>query len=163
MSGTARLLLRPPRLADAPALLAFMGDPAAMRWTHAHAGLRALRRYLAGHACARRRNGFGPWTLVDRYTAAIIGLGGLYEDPFDPGWGLEVGYFLAPAAWGRGYASELVAHCLATAWASGQPSVRAFVHPDNAASRRVLEKNGFMARRFIPEMARWLLEAVPTS
>jgi RimJ/RimL family protein N-acetyltransferase len=31
------------------------------------------------------------------------------------------------------------------------------VHPENAASRRVLERAGFAVERWIPEMTRWLL------
>ena len=38
----------------------------------------------------------------------IIGWGGLYDDPFDPGWGGEVAYFFYQAVWGQGYDSEMV-------------------------------------------------------
>jgi ribosomal-protein-alanine N-acetyltransferase len=34
--------------------------------------------------------------------------------------------------------------------------VRAFAHPENAGSRRVLEKAGFEVLRFVPKMARFL-------
>jgi RimJ/RimL family protein N-acetyltransferase len=154
--GSVRLVLRAPRLADALTLFAFMGDAEAMRWTHVHASPRELRRYIAGHASQGRRIGFAPWTIIERATGTIIGLGGLYDDPFDPGWGLEVGYFLAPAAWGRGYASELVVHSLAVATAGGAPDLRAFAHPANAASRRVLVKAGFVVERLVPEIDRLL-------
>ena len=156
MPETPRLTLRNPRLADTGALFGFMGDPALMRLTHCHASPRALRRYLAAHACQRRRTGFGPWTVIETATGAIIGFGGLYEDPFDPGWGLEVAYFFAAAAQGRGFASELVTASLATAWAAGAPRVDAFAHPSNIASRRVLAKAGFRERRHVPEMDRLL-------
>lgn len=86
-----------------------------------------------------------------------MGWGGVYEDPFDPGWGAELGYAFRPDAWGRGYATELALASLA--WADetlGLPEVRAFAHPDNAASRRVLAKAGFEPVRFVPEMERLL-------
>lgn len=87
----------------------------------------------------------------------IIGWGGLYDDPFDPGWGIEVGYFFDPLAWGQGYASELVAACMRFADdALGLPAIMAFAHPDNAGSRRVLEKAGFAQVRFVPDMQRFL-------
>ena len=133
-----------------------MGDPAVMRLTHCHPTPRALRRYLAAHACQRRKTGFGPWTVIETATATIIGFGGLYEDPFDPGWGLEVAYFLAPSAQGRGFARELVAASLAFAWAAGAPRVDAFAHPDNGPSRGVLLASGFHERRPVPEMGRYL-------
>ena len=133
-----------------------MGDPAVMRLTHCHPSLRALRRTLAAHACQRRKTGFGPWTVIETATARIIGFGGLYEDPFDPGWGLEVAYFLAPVAQGRGLARELVAASLAAAWAGGAARVDAFAHPDNGASRGVLLASGFREYRHVPEMVRVL-------
>jgi RimJ/RimL family protein N-acetyltransferase len=155
--ATRRLILARPLLADAPALVAFMGDPEAMRHTLRFDSLRACRRHLAGHACQARRTGYGPWTIRERSGGGIVGLGGLYVDPFDPGWGVEIGYHFAPSAWGRGYASELTRFCLERAHgALGLAAVRAFAHPDNAASLRVLGKAGFRRERFVPEMNRLL-------
>ena len=95
--------------------------------------------------------------MIEKETGAIIGWGGLYDDPFAPGWGIEVAYLLAPCAWGRGYATELVLRCLEVAeMCLGLGSVTAFAHPLNAASRRVLEKTGFVIERFVPEMQRCL-------
>jgi RimJ/RimL family protein N-acetyltransferase len=89
----------------------------------------------------------------------IIGFGGLYDDPFDRGWGIEVGYAFAARAWGNGYATELTQFCLALARNQlGARLVRAFAHPDNAASRRVLKKAGFREQRFVLEMNRHLYE-----
>ena len=154
---TARLILRRPRLADVPALFAFLGDPAAMRHTHVDASPRACRRRIAVHEWRRRRDGCAPWTITTKQDGRIIGWGGLYDDPFDPGWGVEVGYFFHPDAWGRGYASELLTACLAEADNTLRlPELRAFAHPDNAGSRRVLEKSGFEQRRYVPEMERFL-------
>ena len=159
---TARLLLRAPRLADVPALFTFMGDPTSMRHTQLHASPRALRRYLAGHRCQARRIGCGPWTVIERTSGGIIGFGGLYDDPFDPGWGIEVGYFFAAASWGKGYASELVGAALVVARERlGLGRLRAFAHSDNAGSRRVLAKAGFREVRFVPEMDRILHETTP--
>jgi RimJ/RimL family protein N-acetyltransferase len=56
-----------------------------------------------------------------------------------------------------GYATELVRLCLAPDWQNRQLSeVRAFAHPENTASRRVLLKSGFTEERFIPSMNRHL-------
>lgn len=156
---TARLLLRPPRLADAPALFEFLGDATAMQYTTPRASLRDCRRYLAAHERQRRRIGCGPWVVVERKTEATIGFGGLYDDPFDPGWGVEVGYFFAPAAWGKGYATELVQFSVALARDQARwPRLRAFAHPQNTASQRVLLKAGFAQERVVPEMNRLLYD-----
>jgi [ribosomal protein S5]-alanine N-acetyltransferase len=152
---TARLRLRPPRLADAPALLAFLGDAEAQRHTLHLPTLRACRRHIAVHERHRRRVGCGPWLVVETASGAVIGWGGLYEDPLDRGWGIEVAYSFARSAWGKGYASELVAYCLEVARLElGLAEVVAFSHAENLGSRRVLEKSGFLAERHVPAMAR---------
>src|SRR5579871_6763416 len=108
---TLRLRLLRPTLSDVPALFRFLGDAQAMQFTHVDASLRDCRKRIAVHEWFRRRDGFAPWTVVRKDNDAVIGWGGLYNDPFDPGWGPEVGYFFDPSAWGRRYASELVAAC----------------------------------------------------
>lgn len=154
---TERLILRRPILADVPALFAFLGDADAMRYTHVDRSLRQCRRRVAAHEWRRRRDGFGPWTIVTRGDGRIIGWGGLYQDPFDMRWGPEVGYSFHPTSWGRGYASELTAACTSLADDTLRlPELKAFARPENAASRRVLEKAGFEVVRYIPDMERFL-------
>ena len=153
---TQRLVLQPPRLADAATLFTFLGDPKAMQYAHADRSLRECRRRVAVHEWCRRRNGCAPWTIQEKTDSRIIGWGGLYVYPFDTGWGQEVGYFFHPSAWGRGYASELVAACVRIADEDQLLDVRAFAHPENAGSQRVLEKNGFEKVRLVPRMRRFL-------
>lgn len=154
---TTRLILRRPRLADVPALFKFLGDAQAMQHTYTDASLRDCRRRIAVHEWRRRHNGYAPWTIICKSDGKVIGWGGLYDDPFDKGWGIEVGYFFDPLAWGHGYASEMVAACANVAdHALRVPEVRAFAHPANQGSRRVLEKAGFETLRFVPEMDRLL-------
>lgn len=154
---TSRLILRRPRLADVSALLDFLGDAEAMQHTHADASLRECRRRVAVHEWRRRHDGYAPWTIIARSNGRIIGWGGLYDDPFDPGWGVEVAYFFHPSTWGQGYASEMIAACIGIAdHALRLPEVRAFAHLANTGSQRVLEKAGFEEVRFVPEMDRFL-------
>ncbi len=154
---TARLILRRPSLADVPALFSFLGDAEAMRHTHADVSLGACRRRVAVHERRRRRDGYAPWTIVTKTEDRIIGWGGLYDDPFEPGWGVEVGYYFHPVAWGRGYASELAAACTDIAdRVLRLPEVKAFARAENTGSRRVLEKAGFEVVRFVPELERLL-------
>jgi len=156
MIETARLSMRPTRLADAEALFAFLGDREAMRFTHVQPSLRACRRHIAAYEQQRARIGCAPWTILEK-GGGIVGWGGLYEDPFDRGWGIELGYFFAPSAWGQGYATELSTLSLEIARRELRLEVlTAFAHPDNTGSRRVLEKAGFSVERFVPEMQRLL-------
>jgi len=153
--ATERLLLRRTRLADVPSLYAFLGDAAAMRHTVHFGSLRECRRYVAAHQWHQRATGHAPWTILRKSDGQIIGWGGLYEDPFDRGWGIEVGYWFAPSSWGNGYATELVRAALAQARETvGLTEVSAFARPENVASCRVLEKAGFHKVRYVASLER---------
>jgi ribosomal-protein-alanine N-acetyltransferase len=86
---------------------------------------------------------FGIWLVVDRETARVIGDVGFMGPP-DADSVVEIGYSVSAAHRRSGIASEAVAGLLE--WAFEQPdvaAVRARCDPDNAASLRVLERNGF--------------------
>jgi len=157
MLETPRLLLRPFRPSDAAAFFVFGGDPHVMRYTHCHTSVRECRRRLAAFEWQRRKQGYAPWAVIAKENGKLIGWGGVYLDPFDTSWGPELGYSFHPAAWGHGLATELAGVCLDRADKMlGLPALSAFAHPDNAASRRVLEKVGFQQVRAVPEMNRIL-------
>lgn len=65
-----------------------------------------------------------------------IGLGRAGED-------VELGYWLARAYWGNGYASEAVGALLEHAWMLGHPRVIARHFADSVGTDRVLAKAGF--------------------
>jgi ribosomal-protein-alanine N-acetyltransferase len=165
MPATERLIMRDTRMSDVPDLFGILGDREAMQHTHCCASLRDCARHVAGHEWQRRRIGHAPWTIARKADGLVIGWGGLYDDPFDRGWGLEVGYWFARAAWGQGYASELVNASLGVARERGVPLVSAFARPENGASCRVLEKAGFRKERYVASMARNLYrcELLPIS
>ncbi len=89
--------------------------------------------------------------IVDKSTRQAIGLIILYETEEEEGSGgmeVRLGYLLAEPAWGQGFASEVVRGFVG--WCREQPLISSIVGgvaPDNAASKRVLEKNGF---RLVP-------------
>ncbi|MCY6383348.1 GNAT family N-acetyltransferase [Hoeflea prorocentri] len=152
---TDRLLLSAPKLSEVPALFSFLGNKVAMKHTHCDASLKECRRRIAVHEWRRRHDGFAPWTVRIKQTRVLIGWGGLYDDPFDPGWGIELAYYFDPSAWGNGYATEL---CHAALEFSDQrlelEKVSAFAPPDNSASNALLKKMGFEYERFVIEMER---------
>ncbi|NIY76827.1 GNAT family N-acetyltransferase [Thalassospira sp. HF15] len=152
---TERLELSVPRRADIPDLYAFLGDRIAMRFTHFDESLRACRKRVLVHEWFRRRDGFAPWVVRIRETGTIIGWGGLYTDPFDPGWGPELGYYFAPTAWGQGFGRELAVAALEHAReATTIKQLTAFAHPENVASRKLLQGLGFEAVGFVEAMNR---------
>ena len=94
------------------------------------------------------RDGEGPTLLiVERSTNQAVGLMILFESATEDGTdGVDVrlGYLLAESAWGKGLASELIEGFVG--WCRGEAAIRSLaggVKPDNVASIRVLEKNGF--------------------
>ena len=66
---------------------------------------------------------------------------------------LQLGYWFGKAYWGQGYATETVEAVIRFLDdRTGEP-VHAAVHPDNIASRCVLENNGFVClKRYLREM-----------
>jgi RimJ/RimL family protein N-acetyltransferase len=137
---TPRLRLRRYRAADIPALVAALNDWSVAQWL-----ARTPYPYVVGSAesflaDADAAHAAGRRAIADRVTDAL--LGGIGIEPVDGR--IALGYWLGPAQWGRGIASEavtaLVAHGFAT---MGLERLHATTDPDNAASQRVLVKAGF--------------------
>jgi len=85
--------------------------------------------------------GFGPWAVVDRANGELIGQCGLRHAPESDE--IELLYAIDRPAWGRGFATEAARAALAYGFGTmGLARVVGFVHPDNLASQRVLEKVG---------------------
>jgi len=93
---------------------------------------------MLGH-CELR--GYGLWALTRRGDDRMIGRVGFFNPE---GWpGFEVGWTLARAAWGNGYATEGARRALAYAFdVLGEETVISVIHPENAASIRVAERIG---------------------
>jgi RimJ/RimL family protein N-acetyltransferase len=70
-------------------------------------------------------------------------IGGIGLTPKDGG--ADIGYWLTPDAWGRGYATEAGRAVLRLARTLGHRAVRAAHRLDNPGSGRVLERLGFRA------------------
>jgi len=145
---TARLRLRPFGAADRDAIHAIYSDPEVMRYVGhgAHRTTAETARALRGYADALRTRGYGFVAVVELSSGVLIGDGGLHPLA-GRGPDVELGYTLARDAWGRGYATEIGSALVAHAFeALGVPRVMAQVEPENAASRRVLEKLGMTER-----------------
>ena len=152
---TPNLCLRPYEPGDAPALFHFMSDPKAMQHTYVAPSLEHCAERLGGYERMRLKSGFAPWVVRRLETSEVLGWGGLNVDPEAPQWGLEVGYAFARAAWGLGYATELVQFSLTYAFGVlAALEVHAYAKPANTASHRVLGKCGFNLLRYEPSLER---------
>jgi RimJ/RimL family protein N-acetyltransferase len=74
----------------------------------------------------------------------------------------KIGYGIAPEARGNGYATEAVRQVTRRAFREGPlRRIIAYVHEDNAASRRVLEKAGYTAEGLLRE--HYLINGMPVN
>jgi ribosomal-protein-alanine N-acetyltransferase len=99
-----------------------------------------LYRYFTDHW---PRHGFGEWAVIDRETGEFLGQAGLNHiaDLNET----ELDYALAKHGWGRGLATEAATAAVRYAFdIAGLERLIGFVIPENVASRRVLERIGFV-------------------
>jgi [ribosomal protein S5]-alanine N-acetyltransferase len=94
------------------------------------------------------RHGFGYWLLRERSSGKMVGRGGLQHTFIGGQDEVEVGWAVLPARWGEGFATELAQISVEVAERDLRlREIVAFTLPDNVASRRVMEKSGFIYER----------------
>jgi ribosomal-protein-alanine N-acetyltransferase len=91
--------------------------------------------------------GLGVFVFRDRETSEFVGRGALRRIEIGGSEEVDVGYALAAERWGRGLATEMAAALVAYANRAGLEDLIAYTEPTNGASRRVLEKVGFVYER----------------
>jgi RimJ/RimL family protein N-acetyltransferase len=140
---TSRLRLRAFGPNDLDAYAAMMADPDVARHLGEGKPLsrpeawRQMSMFL-GHWMLR---GFGIWAVEERATGVFIGRIGCFEPEGFPGF--EIGYTLAKAAWGRGYAREGAGAALQFARETlGRTEIISIIRPANVASIRLAEALG---------------------
>lgn len=136
---TERLFLRPAWLEDVPELTRAIGQEPVVRML-----ARVPWPYREEHArewIETTRDPYLPNLLVTLpgERGRIVGACGLHDDEGQ----VEVGYWIAPAHWGRGYATEALRALLSLARLAGHERVVSRHAADNPASGRVLRKAGF--------------------
>ena len=87
--------------------------------------------------------------VVDKSSREAIGL--VILSGSENGKDFLLGYMLKESAWGHGYASELIQGFIEWSKHYNISTITGGVEVDNIASRRVLEKNGFMRESEINE------------
>ena len=99
------------------------------------------RLVVEGHLPAGE---WGPWQIRERASGLLIGGAGFKGAPDEAGT-VEIGYGLAPAAQGRGFATEAAIALVSHVLAHGARAVRAEVQTGHTASERVVTRAGFTA------------------
>ena len=138
-----RLFLRPAWAEDAPELARAIGHEAVARmlahmpWPYAEED---ARRFVE-----QAGDPYLPRLLITLPAEGgrIVGGCGLHDGPDDRDAVAEVGYWITPDSWGRGYATEALCGLLSLARLAGHRQVAGRHAADNPASGRVLRKLGF--------------------
>jgi RimJ/RimL family protein N-acetyltransferase len=166
---TDRLLLRRFRESDLDAYADMLGDAEVTRYLGGKPMSRAEAwRHMAmviGHWQLR---GYGFWAVEERASGVMVGRVGCW---YPEGWpGVEVGWTLRRAFWGRGFATEAARASLDYAFNElGQDHMISLIQPENAGSVRVAERlgervegeteiMGFRVLIYGIDRARWLAE-----
>jgi RimJ/RimL family protein N-acetyltransferase len=142
---TPRLLLRAWRDEDLEPFAALNADPVVMEFfpkpldrTESDAAVARIRDHFAAH-------GYGFWAVEVPGVADFIGFVGLavprFEAHFTPC--VEIGWRLARAYWGRGYATEAACAALDIGFRDlALKEIVSFTVPANLRSRAVMERIG---------------------
>jgi ribosomal-protein-alanine N-acetyltransferase len=143
---TPRLVLRSWRDADDDAFAAMFSDPAVMEFLPAasRAEIDAFIQRIKAHFA---EHGFGWWAVEVPGVAPFIGYVGLTVPRFDAHFmpAVEVGWRLASAHWGQGYATEGARAALEFGFTQlGLDEIVSFTVPANTRSLRVMERIGMI-------------------
>jgi RimJ/RimL family protein N-acetyltransferase len=143
--STRRLLLRDVAPEDEAALLALEAEPALHRYRDSsppsEEEIRAFFRQTLDVQILDPRPAY-ILAIVFPADGRLIGMVTLTITNRELGQA-ELGYRLGPAYWGQGYAAEAAQGLVGFGFATlGLHRICAMCHPDNAGSRRVMEKMG---------------------
>jgi RimJ/RimL family protein N-acetyltransferase len=145
---TPHLLLQRPRPADFDDIAAMYIDPVVMATLGGVRTRQQSRAYFDRLLAHWERHGFGWWIVRDLATGRFAGRGGLHCVVFLGRDEVEVGYGFLSEFWGRGLATELARESARVGFeVLGLPDLVSFTLPANRASRRVMEKVGFLYER----------------
>src|SRR5256885_2167036 len=139
---TERLLLRWFRETDFPEYLATSTDPEVMKFLGGkpQTEIEAWKSMAAfmGHWYFR---GYGVWAVEEKSSGKLIGRIG-FMDP--AGWpGFELGWTLARASWGKGYATEGAGRAMEYAFTlMNRRHLISCIAPENVSSIKVAERLG---------------------
>lgn len=146
---TERLHLRPWRESDRPPFAALNADPQVMRWFPSTQGREASDASIDLWQAQFAERGWSNWAVALRQEGTFIGFVGLTVPrrplPFSPC--VEIGWRLAAAHWGRGYATEAAQACLEAGFGPiGLDEIVSFTALGNRPSRNVMERLGMHNR-----------------
>ena len=153
--ATQRLVGERVQLTDYDDLCAMHSDPVTMATLGGVRSDATTLEFLRQKMDHWETYGHGLWIFRDKPHHQFVGRGLLEHIVVGGNDEVEVGYSLVSAQWRQGLATEMAKaivsiafHCLDVT------SIVSFTYPDNFASRRVMEKAGFVYEREIQHVGR---------
>ncbi len=141
-----RLVLRPWRDQDADRIVQIMADERMRRFLplpHPYGPDTALD-FIRNHARVGTATGLRPtWALAESDTSPVLGCVSMRLPDGPTSTTGEVGYWLDPAAWGRGYVTEAVRTVVADGFATGLRRAEILCAIGNVDSAGVALRAGF--------------------
>ena len=157
---SARLFLRPLRESDVDLVLELFTDPEMMEYAGGPVKSERIRTEMAASVQRGADGSIGVWCICKAQTKEPIGTIALLPLPVEaedtewelvrtgemPDGDIEIGYFLRKEEWRQGYISEAVSRVLEFAFSvASLAEIVAVIDPRNTASRKVLERTGFLS------------------
>jgi RimJ/RimL family protein N-acetyltransferase len=144
IAQTERLLLREFRVDDGDAMDRVFGDAEVMFYSRGVQNPQWVRDWLSRRPENYERLGYGLWAVVEKHAEVVIGYCGLgYFADIGGQPEIEIGYRLARAHWGQGFATEAARAVRDYGFETlNLPRLIALIDPANTASIRVAEKTG---------------------
>ncbi len=145
---TARLLVRRPRPDDKHNFFLLNGDENVMRYIRAVSTREEsdakLEQILKEEVDNPLSKGKGRWLIDEKETGKFIGSFAIIPIPTEPEK-IQLGYSFIPAAWGKGYATEVAKAGLQFFLDNTDiPEIYGVSETENTASMKVLQKAGFV-------------------
>jgi [ribosomal protein S5]-alanine N-acetyltransferase len=143
---TERLVLRPFAERDLDAYAAVLQSPEVRASLHLpdDIGREQAWQQMAMWLGQWQLRGTGQWALEERATGAFVGRAGSHW-PERADWpGIEIGWTLHPAHWGKGYATEAGRAAVEHTFAHhAVDEIYSIILPENSASQAVARRLGF--------------------
>jgi [ribosomal protein S5]-alanine N-acetyltransferase len=138
---SSRLGFRSWTVADLPLAFGLWGDPAVSAWLSRTLSSEEIQARLEHEIRQQEEFGIQYWPIFLLASGEHVGCAGLRPKAENL---LELGYYLKPAFWGSGLATEAAAAVARYAFSVlNTQMLFAGHHPANRSSQRVLEKLGF--------------------
>lgn len=149
---TPRLRLRRYRREDFDALKEVISDPENMKYYERPYDDAGVSRWIEWNLDNYENLGFGLWAIERREDGRFLGDCGITIQNIRKKYVPEIGYHIHPAFHNLGYATEAARACKEWIFSNTVfKTVYSYQNAENAASRRVAEKNGMTLREIYTE------------